>query len=91
MRRVVLALGIALAILHQDWWFQSDSSVVMGFIPVSLFYHLCFSVAVAGLWGLMSKFAWPTHIEEFALSGDPPAAGAPGQSAAGQAGEGVQP
>lgn len=77
MRNVVVVLGIALAVLHQDWWFRADPSLVFGFIPISLFYHLCFSVSVAGLWALMSKFAWPTHIGEFAALGD----AAPGNAA----------
>ena len=91
-KRIVIVLGLCLAILHQDWWFRDNSSLVFEFIPISLFYHLCFSVAVAGLWALMSKFAWPTHIEEFAALGDSPApAGQPGSTAAVPAADSVPP
>lgn len=65
-RHIVIALVIALAVLHQDVWFWADTTLVFGVIPIGLFYHMLFSLAAGLVWGLAVKFAWPFHIEEFA-------------------------
>ena len=66
MRRLVWILAILLAILHQDLWWWDSTTMVFGFMPIGLFYHALFSVAAGGLWALAVKFAWPTHLEEWA-------------------------
>ena len=43
-----------------------EAGLVFGFMPVGLAYHAGFSVACAILGWLAIKFAWPTHLEEFA-------------------------
>jgi hypothetical protein len=62
---VWLAVGL-LFVLHHDFWFWNDPSLVLGFLPIGLAYHLLFSVAAGGVWFAMVKFAWPSHVEEFA-------------------------
>ena len=50
--------------LHQDWWFwRSASPLVFGFIPIGLFYHAVYSLAVAALMWLLVRLAWPSHLE----------------------------
>ena len=66
MRTLVWVLVGALFLLHQDFWFWDDATLVFGFMPIGLFYHAMFSLAAAGVWVLAVKFAWPTHIEEWA-------------------------
>ena len=45
MKRLVILLGILLVVLHQDFWFWDDATLVFGFLPVGLAYHAGFSVA----------------------------------------------
>jgi hypothetical protein len=66
MKRVLLAsLVIILYVLHQDFWFwRSADPLVLGFIPVGLFYHALFTVAASLLMLTLVKHAWPSHLEE---------------------------
>lgn len=66
MRNVVYGLALLLAVLHHDFWFWDSKTLVLGFLPIGLAYHALFSFAAAGVWALAVKFAWPTHIEEWA-------------------------
>ena len=70
MKKVVLLLAILLGILHQDFWNWSNPDLVLGFIPVGLFYHASYSVAAACLWAFAIKFAWPSEIVAWADSDD---------------------
>lgn len=68
---IVWALVAALALLHQDFWYWSDRTLVFGFMPMGLFYHALFSIACAVVWALAVRYAWPTHLEQWAdESGD---------------------
>ena len=59
--------------LHQDFWFwrQADP-LILGFIPIGLFYHALYSVAVAGLMWLLVRYCWPVHLEEVSEGTEPP-------------------
>lgn len=71
-RKKLIWLGVmALAILHHDFWWWGDPSLVFGFLPIGLAYHVGFSIAASALWFAYIKFAWPTHIEEFAEGSKP--------------------
>jgi hypothetical protein len=62
-RGLVIAV-IVLYLLHQDFWFwRSAEPIVFGFLPVGLFYHICFTLAVALLMLALVKWAWPTELE----------------------------
>ena len=65
MKKFLLALiVVALLILHQDFWFwRSADPLVFGFIPIGLFYHACYTVAVAVVMWLLVKTSWPAHLE----------------------------
>jgi len=64
MKRTLLVVAVAaLYLLHQDIWFWRSPRLVLGFIPIGLFYHACFSVAAALLMWLLVTFAWPSHLE----------------------------
>lgn len=63
---VVWIAVVLLAVLHQDVWYWDDTSLVMGFIPIGLFYHSVFSIACAAVWALAVVFSWPTHLEAWA-------------------------
>lgn len=63
---IIWILVAALFVLHQDFWFWSDRTLVFGFMPVGLLYHAGFSVAAAMVWLGAVKFAWPSTIEDWA-------------------------
>lgn len=61
---LVIVVG-ALYVLHQDFWFwRTAYPLVLGFIPVGLFYHACYTVVTALVMWLLVKRAWPSHLEE---------------------------
>jgi hypothetical protein len=55
---------LAMAILHQDFWFWRDSTLVFGVLPIGLFYHACYTVAAAALMWVLARYAWPAHLEK---------------------------
>ena len=57
---------VALVVLHQDAWFWADRTLLLGFLPIGLAYHAVFSLVAACVWALATKFAWPSHLEEWA-------------------------
>ena len=65
MTRWMLALAVAaLYVLHQDIWFWDTARpLVFGFLPIGLFYHAAYSVAVAVLMVLLIRYAWPADLE----------------------------
>ena len=65
-RKLVWMLVLALFVLHQDFWWWDSQFLVLGFMPVGLFYHAAFSVAAAAVWALATRVAWPVEIEEWA-------------------------
>ena len=66
MRTVVWLLVLACAILHYDFWYWGDRSLVLGFLPVGLAYHAGLSAVSAVVWALAVRFAWPTNVEAWA-------------------------
>ena len=66
MKRLLLICAvIALYLLHQDFWFwKTASPLVLGFLPIGLFYHLVYTLAVAAMMWLLVKLAWPSHLEQ---------------------------
>ncbi len=69
---VIWILFCLLFALHHDFWFWDDRSLVLGFLPVGLAWHIGFSLAAAGLWALAVRIAWPVDIERWADEGDQP-------------------
>jgi hypothetical protein len=54
----------ALYVLHQDVWFwHSARPLVLGVLPIGLFYHAAYTVACSLLLWLLSALAWPDHLE----------------------------
>ena len=70
MKIFVYALIALLAIIHQDFWWWDNKTLVFGFMPLGPFYHALFSCMAAGVWALAIKWAWPSDIEEWAESAD---------------------
>ena len=62
---VWLIFGV-LFVLHHDFWWWDDPTLVFGFLPIGLAGHAVFSMLASLLWMLALKFAWPTDIEQWA-------------------------
>jgi hypothetical protein len=51
-------------ILHQDFWFwRTAHPLVLGFLPIGLFYHAAYTVGCTALMAVLVKRAWPGHLE----------------------------
>ena len=60
----MVTLVTALYVLHQDIWFwRSATPMLLGFIPIGLSYHACFTVAASALMWVLVKYAWPSHLD----------------------------
>ena len=70
MKKLLVGIAVAMLILHQDIWFWDNTNLVLGFIPVGLAYHACFSIAVAVLALMAIKFAWPHELVDWATRKD---------------------
>ncbi len=64
-RRVVYLLLVLLALLHQDFWYWDDATLVFGFLPAGLAYHALYSLLAALLWWMALNYAWPHEVEAF--------------------------
>ncbi len=59
MRIVVWVLIAALVVLHQDFWWWTDGTLILGAIPIGLAYHIGLSIAASLVWLLAVRYAWP--------------------------------
>jgi hypothetical protein len=64
MKFVVWGLVLLLVVLHQDVWNWNNDKLVFGFIPMTLAYHACISIAASVVWFIATIVAWPSHLEE---------------------------
>ena len=63
MKKVLLVLlVIAVYVLHQDFW-NWQSTQMVGFLPIGLAYHACYSILCALMMFILVTFAWPEHLE----------------------------
>ena len=68
-KRIIFIVFVLLLLLHQDSWNWDNANLVLGFMPVGLFYPACYSLVAALFWGIVMKVAWPTELEEWAEGG----------------------
>lgn len=61
---IIWGLVLLLVILHQDNWLWNNDYLVLGFIPIGLFFHACLSVAASATWFLATRIAWPADVED---------------------------
>ncbi|MDA7681263.1 DUF3311 domain-containing protein [Verrucomicrobiales bacterium] len=69
-KHLIILLAIVLGVFHQDFWNWDDSEFIMGFMPIGLFYHACYSLVAAVLWAFAIKFAWPKDLVDWAENDD---------------------
>jgi hypothetical protein len=63
-RSLIAGLFVILFVLHQDFWWKNDPKLVLGILPVSLAYHVFWTLLVALGWFLVTKFCWPHWLDE---------------------------
>jgi hypothetical protein len=63
MKYVAWTLICLLVVLHQCTSPWQSEKLWLGFIPGVLGYHLAITLAAAGAWALVVKFAWPENLE----------------------------
>ena len=63
MKTFVWGLVLLLIVLHQDVWFWEDGTLLFGFLPIGIGYHVCISLAAAFTWWLATRYAWPKGLE----------------------------
>jgi len=59
MKNAIWAALLLLLILHQDFWWWDDATLLFGFLPIGVAYHIGISLAAAFLWWLASRYCWP--------------------------------
>ncbi|MGK0239340.1 MAG: DUF3311 domain-containing protein [Verrucomicrobiia bacterium] len=64
MKSLAIAFMFVLFVLHQDFWLKDNGTLVMGFLPASLAYHMAFTFLAAIGWCFMVRFAWPHFPED---------------------------
>ena len=69
MKIVIWILVAALIVAHQDSWNWSDDTLLFGFLPIGLGYHMLISIAAACVWFFACTFAWPKGVDEFDQEG----------------------
>jgi hypothetical protein len=63
-RSRAILLVVAVYLLHQDVWFWTRATpLVFGILPIGLFYHVAYTVAVAVLMAWLVRACWPTHLD----------------------------
>ena len=67
---VIAVLAVLLLILHQDYWFWSNKTLVFGILPMGLFWHICISIAATLTWYLATQIAWLREPPVAAGTGD---------------------
>ena len=65
MKRVAAALLLTVLYgLHQDIWFwRVAQPLVLGVLPVGLFYHVVYTVATSAVLWVLVRLLWPEHLE----------------------------
>ena len=72
MSKKTLVFGylVLLFFLHQDSWLKNDGTLVLGFLPATLAYHMGFVIAAAFGWFLVIRFAWPEGLDDGPTHGE---------------------
>jgi hypothetical protein len=63
MKKLLYLAIPVLYLLHQDFWFWKDRTLVMGFVPIGFFYHILYCLAASALLLALIRFAWPASLE----------------------------
>ena len=63
-RITAVLIVLVLYALHQDVWFWRDARpLVFGFMPIGLFYHVAYTVALSFAFWALVRLIWPSHLD----------------------------
>ncbi len=62
-RALITAFFFLLFALHHDTWWRGDATLVLGVLPVTVAYHVGWTLLVAVGWWLVGRFCWPRNLE----------------------------
>lgn len=78
-RGLLIAVGVLLFAAHHDFWNWTNRSVIFGFLPAGMAYHMAYSVATGAFWLMVVLFGgWSHDVPD---TTDAPAPGPPGDNA----------
>jgi hypothetical protein len=64
-RAWAVALLFVLYLLHQDFWFWTTARpLVLGWLPVGLFYHAAYTIATSLVLAVCLRALWPSELED---------------------------
>jgi hypothetical protein len=63
MKPVPWLILLVLVAAHHDFWFWNDSTLLGGWLPIGLGYHIALSIVAAVFWLFTVKTAWPVDDE----------------------------
>ena len=63
-KKLIAGFLVLLFFLHQDFWLRDNPSLIFGFLPATLAYHMFWTVAAAFGWWCLVRFAWPREFDE---------------------------
>lgn len=63
VKRLFWILFAILLLLHHDFWWWDDPTIVLGFMPIGLAYHVGFSLLAAAFWWAVVTFSWPSNVD----------------------------
>ena len=61
MRTAIWLVLTALVLLHHDSWFWTDATLVAGWLPIGLLYHVLLSLVASAFWFWVVTVAWPAQ------------------------------
>lgn len=64
MPLIAWILTLLLLVLHQDWWLWDNPTLLFGFLPVGLGWHVGISLAAAVWWWVVVWKFWPPELDE---------------------------
>jgi len=65
VRWLLVILVLVFYLLHQDIWFwRTARPLVFGTLPIGLFYHALYTLAVSAIVGVLIRYVWPAHLDE---------------------------
>lgn len=67
--KLAWGLIVLLGIVHFDFWWWDNTTLVFGFVPMALAVHAGISIAAALSWALVVRYDWPDQIEAWAAGG----------------------
>lgn len=54
----------AIYALHQDFWFwRAARPLVLGFLPIGLFYHAAYTLGLSVLFAWLVRRHWPSTLD----------------------------